>query len=40
MTVLAVEGWGEAVVVVKKARRGERRMEGVVSLQGKGHVLF
>ena len=41
MTVLAVEGWGEAVVVVvKKAGRGERRMEGVVSLQGKGHVLF
>ena len=41
MTVLAVEGWGEAVVVVvKKAGMGERRMEGVVSLQGKGHVLF
>ena len=35
MTVLAVEGWGEAVVEVKKVGRGERRMEGVVSLQGR-----
>ena len=38
--MLAVEGWGEAVVEVKKVGRGERRMEGVVSLQGKGRVLF
>ena len=35
MTVLAVEVWGEAVVEVKKVGRGERRMEGVVSLQGR-----